>query len=936
MKKFAAVALALILAMSSMFATVGVAATGEGTGYDTNELSIGFDIKNDGVVIDLENQRVYGLATGLKVAALKESYLDAADNYSMEVINEIADNVGTGSKIILTDPDGDTHIFDVIIFGDISGDSVIDVVDAAMSQRIQSGVAEATELALVAGDSDDDGEITANDYSVQVNAAVSEEDVDQKATGSDSAGLVEVEDQVYISGETTDYTLADEDVTLTFNDLTVDSKYYEISNVDYVKDEETQEIYGEVTITGKGLFSGEIKVKVAVVSLLEKAVATVNEVLEDANLSETVYATYSLTDGVADIKLNVNASDIIRGNFSVDMNGLNGLLTKIDEFQVKYLQEASLTVGDLAIATNGDFDRSAIKSLVFDIAKGLFCDIANADSNVVKSYSGVLVTNNEIAELAESFNIDVVMVADAQRDIERVKEFASKISRYVGFSVVDGNAVIDIAMPAGFATKVVDIVGGGDVETAIENVNTLNIYRLLGEYVRHVSPEDISAANATEIQAIVDMVASVDNLVNKVLGKVTTATVDVNGTAVNLLSGKDFVVEDASIDGLVTAFGYVLSEDVLLTNIAEFMNEDGVYEFVIDAGISIGGINETVIVNIDIFGDYEKKNAIEETVDYAEDILADLGVASFATVQYADGKAVAELDASALLADGLDSFNEEALDGLYTDLKNYFKANFGDSTITVGDYKIVTEGAINKAAVKDFLFDFVAGFFTDIANMDASTIRSYNTVVVDAEGNAEEFAFDFNLTGKEAHIEKLQTIAGKVAELVSFEEVDGNAVVNVAMPAGVTNKIVDLLGSGDAAEAQAKLNKLNVYRLLGEYVRHVSPEDISTTYADDIQTAIDMVSKMDSVINKLLGKVTTATVDVNGTAVNLLSGKDFVVEDASIDGLVTAFGYVLSEDVLLTNIAEFMNEDGSYTFVIDAGVSVGGIQETITVNIDIF
>ena len=97
-----------------------------------------------------------------------------------------------------------------------------------------------------------------------------------------------------------------------------------------------------------------------------------------------------------------------------------------------------------------------------------------------------------------------------------------------------------------------------------------------------------------------------------------------------------------------------------------------------------------------------------------------------------------------------------------------------------------------------------------------------------------------------------------------------------------------------------------------------------------------MIAGVDTVVNKVLGKVTTATVDVNGTAVNLLSGKDFVVEDASIDGLVTALGYVLSEAALLTNIAEFMNKDGSYTFVIDAGVSVGGIKETVTVNVDLF
>jgi hypothetical protein len=94
---------------------------------------------------------------------------------------------------------------------------------------------------------------------------------------------------------------------------------------------------------------------------------------------------------------------------------------------------------------------------------------------------------------------------------------------------------------------------------------------------------------------------------------------------------------------------------------------------------------------------------------------------------------------------------------------------------------------------------------------------------------------------------------------------------------------------------------------------------------------------MDSVINKVLGKVSTATAyDVNGNALPLLNGSDFVVDEASVLGLVDAFGSVLSVDVMGTAMGQFMNADGSYTIVVDAGVSIGGIRETVVFNFDIF
>ena len=943
MKKFAAIALALILAMSSMFATVGVAGSSGEAAYDSNELSIGFEIKDNGkgVVVDVENMKIYGLEPLLTVEALETNYLSAGTGFTMKVV-DVAGNpvkyVGTGTQIVLNDGVED-YIFDVVIFGDLTGDSVIDVIDAAQAQRISAGKVEATELAVYAGDADKDGEITVDDYATQVNAAISEEPFNQNATGTEKTGIVEVDEQVFVSENKEDYALSDKDVTLTYNDIEVDSRYFDISDVKYDKVEETGEIYGEVTITGKGLFRGEITLKIEVVSLLEKAVATVNEVIEDANLADVVTAKYNVVNGVADIKVEVNASKIIRGNFDVNMAGLNGLLTKIDEFKAENLQEATLTVGDLAIATNGDFDRAAIKALVFDIAKGLFCDIANADDNVVKSYSGVLVTNNKLADLAEEFNIDVVMTADADIDIDRVKAFASKISRYVAFDVVDGNAVIDITMPAGFATKVVDVLGQGDVEAAKAKFDNFTIDLGL-DIISVLEPSDISATNAKEIAHLISVIGKLDAVVDKVLGEVTEATVtDANGNVHELLNGGTFYIEKSEneVEAIVEAIRRVVDGDLLGVTAGAFANGD-IYTAEFDVAVDYRNISEKIIVNVDFFGAVETPTIIEETATYFSDIITKLGLANVAKVSYdaENCRALATLNAREF-ATNL-SFDEKALDGLYTDIKGYFDDNYGTSTIVVGDKEIVKAGKINKTALKDLIFSAARGFFEDAANIGADNVlRSFNTVVTEADGTEHKFDLDFALEGSEEDIARIEKIAAKVANYVSFEVVNGNAVVSAGVPANIRNSIVNVLGKGDAAEAVKVFNNLTVETAL-TMLSLVDAENISASSAKEVQAIVNLVCGFDTLIDKALNKVTYAQTTVNGVVYDLLADDvKFDLEGASsIEALVNEAIDALNPAVKGLKVSDFVNEDGTYTLTVDGALAIGGIKETVVLNLDVF
>jgi hypothetical protein len=566
---------------------------------------------------------------------------------------------------------------------------------------------------------------------------------------------------------------------------------------------------------------------------------------------------------------------------------------------------------------------------LFDFVNGFFADAAAMNgANIIRS-SAVKVT--EADGTAHNFDLDFQLVGNAA-DVAKVKSISGKVANYVSLDTTSGNAVISIGLPEAMRAKVIAKLGG-DAEAAQAMFNEATVAEALMGYLAKVDPSDISASNADEIQTVINMVAGMDTLVNKLLGKVASASAyDVNGNALPLLSDRGFNVTEATVEGLVQAVAVALNDDVLNNGIVNYMNADGTYTVKCDVALTVGGIKETVILNLDIFGDYEKKTAIDKTVDYAEDIIEDLGLAGVASVTYADGKAVAALDAGEILAGNL-AFNDGAIDGLYSDIRDYFDANYGDSTITVGGFEIVKDGNINKPVLKQLIFDFATGFFSDVANMDTNVINSYATKVVDGDGNVEEFAFDFALAGEPEEIEKMQTIAGKVANCVSLDTTSGNAAVKVDLPAGMKDKIISHLGGSEEA-ARAKINEADVATVLVGYIGNMDASDVSASSADEIQTAINMVAGMDAVINKVISKASTSVTYVNGKPVVLFSNRGFNVEDATFEGVAKAAAVALSDEILGTNMANFENEDGTYTITCD--VTVKGITEKLTFTFDLF
>ena len=950
MKKFFALALTVLLVMSTMPMTAFA-------GFSTTE-DFGFtgfkvveDSEGKGVVVDLEKQIVYGFSTLLQVERLGE-YLEKGENirdmyvcqnYGTSNEDKLGDKdfIGTGATIVLETKDGAKYPFDVVVFGDVNGDSACDVLDTLLLANVSANKEhfEENEAAKFAAKDPDtlDEEVTEEDYQAIVNSVVSEEVEQNKSENANVVTDAVVEDQIYTGSEIK----PDEDIVITFNEGVLSSEHYKVVDYDFNVDCTTGERKAIVTIEGTGLFSGKRVIEFEIVGILQDIVNEVNDVIKEAALDEVVEVVYTPNGEKADVDIVVNASKFIRGDFNANMSAFSGLLARIDEYRAEKLENVDCTVDEFAIANNGAFSRAALKKFVFDLASGMFCDVAFAESNTIKSYAGSI---SVVDGVDEAFNVNLKVEEDFSGDINRVKTFAAKISRYVGFDVVNGNAVINVSMPAAFSKKVVDVLSGGsgDVEKATNAFNNLFVYEAFEDYLAEVTAEQISASAADEINQAINVASMLGEFVNKGLDEISEATVTSNKGTMPLLSGLDFAIDEKNpnkFGALVMALAFTLSQPLHESRVGDFY-KDGIYTLTADVTLDYKNIKETVIVNLDLFGAVETPDVIEKTVVYFDSIINDLGVSNVASVSY-DKEALRGLvsfDASQIL-DGNLKVNESAIDGLYTDIMGYFDDNYGTSTIIVDGKQIVTSGKINKSALKGYIFDFVSGFFNDMADLNSANIfRSSTVKVVEKDGTVHSFDLDFKLDGKSEDINKVKSISAKVANCVTLDTSSGNAEVTVSLPAAMKRKIVTLLGDGDVETAKANINNLEAGVLIQDYIMKLEPSDISTASAEEIQTVINMIADMDGIINKVMGQVSDSSVayDAKGNKFALLSGNDFVVADKTMSSVVLAGASLFSQGLLENDMANFMNEDGTYTIKCDIALNKGGIKETVILNFDIF
>ena len=150
------------------------------------------------------------------------------------------------------------------------------------------------------------------------------------------------------------------------------------------------------------------------------------------------------------------------------------------------------------------------------------------------------------------------------------------------------------------------------------------------------------------------------------------------------------------------------------------------------------------------------------------------------------------------------------------------------------------------------------------------------------------------------------------------------------------NTIVDIFGEGDEAAARELFNSLSVSDAF-DVLKFMDAKHISASSAADIDRIIGVISVVSVLANKVLSKVDNASVVVNGANVDLLAdGAKFNLESNDVEGLVTAVQNMLSTSVKGLYLEDFQNADGTYTLVVNAGTTIGGINETITINVAVF
>ena len=138
---------------------------------------VGITVSNADVVIDTQNNMIYGLST--YSGNLNECF-DFSDS-SISVEAE-AKNIGTGTQINIISDDDIIGSYSAVVFGDLNGDGWYDGMDAMLVNCIVSGIiseSDIGEAAYTAADCNHDGVIDGTDVEILNQAGILLAEIDQ-------------------------------------------------------------------------------------------------------------------------------------------------------------------------------------------------------------------------------------------------------------------------------------------------------------------------------------------------------------------------------------------------------------------------------------------------------------------------------------------------------------------------------------------------------------------------------------------------------------------------------------------------------------------------------------------------------------------------------------------------------------------------------------
>lgn len=342
-------------------------------------------------------------------------------------------------------------------------------------------------------------------------------------------------------------------------------------------------------------------------AVLEQVVAAANDWAKSAGLDSLIAGSADIANAKAEVIVNVDGIWAVEGELKAE--AFDGFMTAFGDAFEQFVGDDELKIVDETVYKNGTFQNTAIKNVLFNVGAGLFFKLANLGSDLVFGTYAVSVADEE-------FDLTVKLAGDTA-NIEKVKSFAQTISEHIAATVVDGNLVIDVKAP----DALVNYITNMKPENAEAALNAKTIGTGLS-LVSNMNVEDAFGSQQSAINRLCAVLNSFDGFVNKVLGKVSTATVTTTGgVTVDLLKDNavfdpedcQTTINDTAFELLVKGVKSVMSDDLLALTVGDFANENGFYtvEVYVEVDMSNVGdmvsstIAETIYVNIHIFDDVD-------------------------------------------------------------------------------------------------------------------------------------------------------------------------------------------------------------------------------------------------------------------------------------------------------------------------------------------
>ena len=329
-----------------------------------------------------------------------------------------------------------------------------------------------------------------------------------------------------------------------------------------------------------------------------------------------------------------------------------------------------------------------------------------------------------------------------------------------------------------------------------------------------------------------------------------------------------------------------------------------------DASWTVKGKTENVCAYCGkVIGDAEETpSKIDEMIDEANAWAEEKGVAGLIKGESEeDGAKLALVINVDAIWDGIE-LADGAFDGLLTKLGSYVNEKFADSVITL-DGETVYNGKLLNTPVKKAIFSVFSGFFYKIATTQDGVYGVYALTV-----DGEDVELTVKMTGSDANVAKIQNFAQVIADHIWADTTGTDLVIGIEMPDALMNTV-------NAKGGLDKVNASTVGACLAA-LQAVELEDVIGSQVSAVNKLCKVVCGLDGFVNKVVGKVTAATVTVEGAEVDLLSGKAFAPASDDYEGLLDAVIDMISDQLKGVTMGSFAQKDGTYKVAVTVTVDV--------------